>query len=222
MDLARGRGNVEFPDVRPATANLVMPSPGKTSGTQIDAMIARASKKSPSASDVDAMLADAKMRSRGSTREAEPQLDTVLTYLRKVPAQSMPSVAESKVSGDLTDVVSWDAWHAHFAQLARAPIMDRLGKVSNPAGSDTVEITVVPDHHLKVTIAKPSENKQFDRAIVEAYSSLDGNAGLAYPQGSRRKSITFLIDNEHKQAGTVSGVNSKTSIGDKEVILHHI
>ncbi|HEY9791940.1 MAG TPA: hypothetical protein V6D22_16155 [Candidatus Obscuribacterales bacterium] len=151
---------------------------------------------------------------------AQPVMDAILTHLRKIPATSMPSpnTAVSAVL-DSTKTIEWDAWHKQFAALARDPILRQVNKFHNPSGADTVEITVSADRHLaaKIVIAGPTK---FDQAILQAYKSLDGNSGLAFPADSRRTSITFLIDNEHKGAGIPTGVDSQTSVGDKEVVHH--
>jgi hypothetical protein len=145
-------------------------------------------------------------------------MDAILTHLRKIPPASMPA-ANTAVSAQLdsTETIQWDEWHSRFAGLARDPILLAVKKSGNPSGANTIEITVSADKHVTARIVTAGD-KKFDQAILQAYQSLNHNPDLAFPAKSRRTSITFLIDNEHKRAGVPSGVDSQTSVGDKEVV----
>ncbi len=100
------------------------------------------------------------------------------------------------------------------------PILANVSKAKNPSGSNTIQITVWQDHRIEVKVTKTS-TPIFDNAILNAYKTLAGNPGLEFPKHSRRKSITFLVDNEHKSAGVPSGVQSETS-KDREVVRYHL
>jgi hypothetical protein len=148
-----------------------------------------------------------------------------LTHIRRLPSPTVPTESGSAPAvdedTDLKMTILWDAWHAQFADLARDPILKSVGKLNNPSGEDTVEITVTRNHHVFAHLSNPGKNKQFDDAILQSYQSLDGDPRLEYPPGSRRRSITFLIDNEHKEPGAPTAVKSQTTQGDKEVLHHH-
>ncbi len=169
--------------------------------------------------DVNAALNAARDKAQRAVNQVAPAVDAVLTYLRKPPAPKESTASTStEVAMDNNSIIEWDKWHAAFAALARQPILRCVDEMGNPSGSNTVEITVWPNRHIEVNLPKSGTNKQFDKAILKAYQSLDGNAALAYPKGSRRSSVSFLIDNKHEGAGRPSAVNSKSSVGDKEVV----
>jgi hypothetical protein len=175
---------------------------------------------------VDAKLKRAKERAQDALKQAEPAMNNILTQLRAIPARlpepgKSTEAAVKSVQADLSTTIQWDAWHARFAELARDPILKAVDKVGNPAGANTVEITVWSNHHLAVRLSQPGTNKEFDLAILQAYQSLDGNAALVYPDGSRRSSISFLVDNKHTGKGAPAGLKSQTSIGDKEILRFH-
>jgi len=175
----------------------------------------------PSASEFDGKLADANGQAKANVAAAKPDLDAILTHVHPIPGTSFPSVPKSASPGDTSDVVPWDEWHAQFARLADGPILKSVSKTKRPSGFDTVQITVWRNHRLDAKITKAS-SAEFDQAILQAYKSLNGNPGLTFPKNSQRKSITFLVDNEHKGAGAPSSVQSQTSVGDREVIRYHI
>jgi hypothetical protein len=138
-----------------------------------------------------------------------------------VPNKTFPAVPSVSAPGDRADVVPWDEWHRRFSNLARGPLLANVKRLKNPSGADTVEITVTNDNRLSIKLTKKS-NQDFDHAILQAYQALSGNAGLKFPTHSRRKSITFLIDNEHQGPGMPSTILSTPSTGDKEIIHRHI
>lgn len=161
-------------------------------------------------------------RARTIVSRAQPVMDTILTHLHKIPDAHIPSASNTRPAAEdsTTSVVEWDKWHARFATLSRDPILKAISNAGNPSGSNTVEITVTANRKVTARITQPS-NAAFDKAILQAYASLDGNPSLKYPAGSRRSTITFLIDNKHAGNGVPSGVNSQTSVGDREIVHRH-
>lgn len=168
--------------------------------------------------DINAALSSAKDKAKAAVNQVVPAMDAVLTYLRKLPSSKDSTTnTNTEVTLETASIIEWDKWHAGFAQLARQPILRCVDECGNPSGNNTVEITVWPNRHVEVKLAR-SGNATFDKAILKAYQSLDGNAALAYPKGSRRSSVSFLIDNKHEGAGRPSAVNSESSVGDKEIL----
>jgi hypothetical protein len=174
--------------------------------------------KTPSEPDLQAEVERAKKLGRETVRQAQPVMDAILTCLHKNPTYRMPTASNGAppVEEDPSIVLEWTKWHVNFARLAHDPILKAIGESGNPAGNDTVEITVLPNHQVTVSLAK-SSNRAFDQAMLKAYQSLDGNSDLAYPAGSRRISVTFSIDNKHDRTGAPSDVKSDTA-GDKEIV----
>jgi hypothetical protein len=116
--------------------------------------------------------------------------------------------------GGLEITIAWREWHENFAKLAAPKLIDAFDANGNPGGKDAVEITVFPDRRMSVKLVEPS-NGDFDGAVLDAYRSLDGNAGLTFPPGSQRSSVTFVEDVSHDEAA-VSGVSSHSLNNDVE------
>jgi hypothetical protein len=188
---------------------------------EMDAQMLRVKKQTSSAADIDTELRAAKNQSRATLTVAQPSMEAILTHARTLPQKNLPDLPNASIQSDVEDVIPWDEWHARFAQLARGPIFKNVSGAKSQSGSNTVQIIVGSDHRLTVTLVKPG-NPAFDGAILKAYKSLDGNANLAFPRLSHRRSITFLVDNEHKGSGVPTGVESQPSTGDKEIVRHHI
>jgi hypothetical protein len=189
---------------------------------ELDAQMAHFKKQTASATEIDSELNNAKNQSRTTVAIAQPGMDAILTHARSLsPQKNIPSLPDAAVQIDTSDVVAWDQWHAKFASLARDPIFNNVSKAKNTSGANTVQITISNNHKITVTLVKPS-NPVFDNAVISAYKSLNGNPNLAFPRLSRRQSISFLVDNEHKGSGIPTGVQSQPSVGDREVIHHHI
>lgn len=188
-------------------------------GQKLSDELVKAKLKKP---DSDALLAEMKKAQRNADKvanQAQTAMDIVLTSLRKLPAMQFSSAQNQTVAEpeDTVSVLEWDKWHTHFAELSHEPILKSMSSAGNPTGFNTVEIAVNNKHELSVRIVK-SGNEAFDRAILQAYSSLDGNAELQFPAGSRRKTISFQIDNKHAGRGAPKAVKSTSSIGDKELL----
>lgn len=163
--------------------------------------------------DVDAQL----RRAQNIATEVKPQLDALMTNARRLPPLEDPVIPQMAIPDAAAgrDTIIWDKWHANFANLARGPLLTELNKAGSPEGSDTVAITVYSDHHVDVKLYT-SSNPKFDKAVMQAYQSLNKSPRLDFPAGSLRRSVSFLIDNKHSSHTSISIVNSKTTKGDKE------
>lgn len=226
-----GKVTARMPNER-VSSPLAMPTatkPDTASAEQLmNGQLGRKKGQMPSDSAISAALKRAKDDAQNSVEMAQPALDSILTSLRAVPSLRVPNPAEADKAvkadllskNDATMEIEWDKWHARFAQLAQLPILKEIGKNGNPKGSNTVEVTVKSNQKVIVRVLTPGP-EAFDRAMLQAYRSLDGKTDLVFPAGSRRTEITFLIDNKHTGTGTPSRVTSKTSIGDKETVRFH-
>jgi hypothetical protein len=188
---------------------------------EMDAEMMQVKSTKPSAEELDATISDAKDRARTNVAIAVPGLDAVLTHAHSLPETNIPTIPIGGTIDEPSEVVPWEKWHERFANLASDPILKNVSGSKVRSGFVTVQVTVWRDHRVEAKLTK-STNTDFDRAILAAYKSLNGNPGLAFPEHSRRDNITFLVDNEHKAPTTPSTVQSKTSVGDKEVIRYHI
>lgn len=189
---------------------------------QMAQALVKANLKTPSEAELTAEMERAKKHAQIAVKQAKPAMDMILTSMRQVPSMHFPTAAEAEAEKELDgpESIKWDKWHSHFAELASNPILKAVAAAGNPSGSNTVEITVMPNHHIDVRLTQ-SGNSEFDKAIVRAYQSLDQNSELAYPAGSRRSAVTFLIDNKHTGLGVPTGVKSQTSI-DTEVLRQRL
>jgi hypothetical protein len=172
---------------------------------ELKGQLARAKGQIPLESRIGIEMESAKRRGQSVVSQAQPAMNAIMTSLRAIPHRDVPATATAEPADD---------------DLASQPILKEVRESGAPSGTNTVEITVLPNHHLTVRLTQPG-NAAFDRAMLKAYQSLDGNPALEYPPGSRRSSIIFLIDNKHKETGVPSSVRSQTSVGDKETVRHH-
>lgn len=203
----------KFPDINQSKNSI------STSETerQLDHELATATTRKGSLAALDATLKTAQNNAKRKVASVEPGLDMILTHARTAPQSGNPRVPETALNGDLTEVVQWDEWHSRFAQLAKSPLLAKVAKAKNASGDNSIEITVSRDHRLQAKIVRAS-NQSFDNATVEAYTSLSGNPQLQFPPRSKRDSVTFIIDNEHRGAGAPSAVQSQSGTGDKEIV----
>ncbi len=163
-------------------------------------------------------LARAQRLQSQEARRVRGELDAIMTAIRPNPGSDQEVIGT--IGAGPGKIISWDQWYANFTRAYEPLLIRAFRKYKDPAGSNTVSITVWPNHQLKVSVHQKELAKYdtFDRASVEAYSALNGNASLQFPIGSRRKQITFLIDNKHASGNPINGVESLPFSGDKELL----
>ena len=202
---------------------LSFPKPAEDVAAQMHAQLVAAKLKLPPQTDVDAQLLQAKKHNEEVSAKLKPQMDALVTDLRVAPdrvnTRTTASGATVSTTAEIagSNVILWDKWHLHFAELAHLPLLSAVQKCSNPTGANTVSITVSSNHHVDVSVAR-TKNQAFDQAVLQAYRSLDGNPDLQFPPGSKRTSINFMIDVSHSAATSPAEVRSRTSKGDKETL----
>lgn len=221
--LTGNSARLEIPLPKPGSVpRLSMPSIPKQDNraTEIAMKQELASIHPPAKSELSAQLAGATTQAKLSALKAQPGMSLVLTSLRKPQFVKMPGNTEEKQTPeqDRIETILWDQWHAKFTEASRTPILQALKQCGNPTGENCVEITVSSDKHMTVRIAQASKNATFDRAVLQAYRSLDGSPALKYPPGSRRSMLTFSIDVKHIGEGAPTSVKSQPSVGDTETV----
>lgn len=181
---------------------------------EIEAQLLAAKKRTDAMTDVNARLAAAQKDVSAALKNAQAQLNSIMVNARRLPdSNGSGSVIADEHIGNRT--IPWDAWHAKFAKVAGDSILSSVNKAGAPVGENTVSVIVWPNHRVKITLMKKS-NARFDAAVLSAYQAIDGNVQLAYPAGSLRQSVTFLVDNKYSGKGNASMVQSRTTSGDKE------
>jgi len=129
---------------------------------------------------------------------------------------SLNTYAQFVVSETAADTqIIWDDWYYRFNKVAEPFLEKKLGESSFPHGKNTISITVTSAHKITVSLLS-GENKEFNQAIVEAYLSLQSNSKLAFPSGTKRNTITFLLDNKFSGGEGISEIQSKSITGEKE------
>jgi hypothetical protein len=86
-------------------------------------------------------------------------------------------------------MLAWERWHH---QLSGA-IYERWSERADVPGKATLRIVVTRDHHIVPTIID-SGGRHFDRGLMQAIMSLDGNPGLTFPSKSQRQEVAFEAD----------------------------
>lgn len=117
-----------------------------------------------------------------------------------------------------SSVLSWDEWYMKLSELLKEPLLEAMDKYNAPVGENTVRVTVRDNQRLTISIER-SGGPEFDSAIIEAYSRLDGSPELAFPDGSLRPKVTLLSDHRHALDAPVDDVTVFTLKGDKESIF---
>lgn len=149
----------------------------------------------------------------------DKQMSEVSAQLRSV-LRSVKPASDRIVAGVLmprAEEIAWDAWYQQVARLSEPRLLKCLEDQGNPSGTNTLEITVTANRVLTAKVSNAS-NPAFDAATIKAYRLLNGRAELQFPPGSRRKQITFFVDNDHELAGTVSDVLTTPCSGDRELV----
>jgi len=114
-----------------------------------------------------------------------------------------------------SNTISWDQWYLSVAKLCDPLLVQSIEKHGNASGSNRIQITVWSDHRLSARLVR-GQSDDFDRAVLEAYSKLDGNQALEFPAGSKRHKVSFYVDNSRRAADDVSGITSHSIVGDSE------
>jgi hypothetical protein len=102
--------------------------------------------------------------------------------------------------GDRQLTLAWEAWHHQLSQA----IYSRWSEVAAIPGQATMRITVTRDRQIKPMILQGSGRPAFDRALMDAVMSLNGNPGLTFPSKSQRQEVSFEADyiaSTHVQPG---------------------
>ena len=87
-------------------------------------------------------------------------------------------------------MIGWERW---YKQLSGA-IYSRWSQVADISGHAIVRITVTNDRELNAILVQSSGNSAFDRGLINAILSLNGNPGLTFPAQSERKSVSLESD----------------------------
>jgi outer membrane biosynthesis protein TonB len=87
-------------------------------------------------------------------------------------------------------VLAWERWHK---QLSEA-IYTRWSETADTPGRATVRLTVTKNNQVIPVVVSSSGSRRFDRGLLEAISSLNGNPGLTFPKKSQRERVEFETD----------------------------
>ena len=156
------------------------------------------------------------------SKRVRGELDAIMTAIRPNPNSNQEVADATGTAAGRT--ISWDQWYANFTQQYEPLLIKAFRRYKDPAGENTVSVTVWADRRLQVSIPKKNSSKYnaFDRATIEAYAALNGSATLQFPTHSRRKQISFLIDNKHSSATPINGVESLPFSGDNELLRNTV
>lgn len=87
-------------------------------------------------------------------------------------------------------MLAWEKWHK---QLSEA-IYSRWSETADTPGRATIKITVTKSLQIIPEVITSSGSHRFDRGILEAINSLNGNVGLTFPRMSQRDNVQFETD----------------------------
>jgi hypothetical protein len=86
--------------------------------------------------------------------------------------------------------LAWEAWHKQLS----AAVYQTWSDIASVPGEATLSITVTRDHQIMPRMVRSSGNFEFDRGLMAAVNSLNGNPGLTFPSQSERQSVSFEAD----------------------------
>lgn len=87
-------------------------------------------------------------------------------------------------------VLAWERWHK---QLSEA-IYTRWSQGADSPGRATIRLTVTKNLQVIPVVVSASGSKRFERGLIEAITSLNGNPGLSFPKKSLRDKVEFETD----------------------------
>ncbi len=87
-------------------------------------------------------------------------------------------------------VLAWEKWHK---QLSEA-IYTRWSEMADTPGRATIHLTVTRNLQVIPVVVSSSGSGRFDRGLLEAINSLNGNPGLTFPRKSMRDKVEFETD----------------------------
>ncbi len=167
-------------------------------------------------------IQEEKKRMRKEKRDRRSESDKVIApssvdaQVKLQPTQ-VPAGLSAQPLDPIQETLLWDRWYAHINDLVCRGLNTTLGAHGDPAGKCLIHIVITPNHRLQATVVRSSD-PAFGQAILEAYKILDGNAELAFPQGTRRSKQEYETEHEKDLPQPISQINSDTIHGDREYI----
>jgi hypothetical protein len=118
-------------------------------------------------SSIRANQSDSGIAADAQLARAQSEMEAVFKHAT-VPTDVPPAGSE----GAAESTISWDRWYAGIAKASEPRILRAVAKRGNPAGFNTISLTVWPNHHIAVSLIQ-GHDPDFDAATLKAYSSLD-------------------------------------------------
>jgi hypothetical protein len=87
-------------------------------------------------------------------------------------------------------VLAWEKWHHQVGKLLAKHMSHAVGTL---LGTAELRITIDKDQKVTVELLKSTGNKEFGEKCLEGARSVDKDADLKYPEGSKRTEVTFHI-----------------------------
>lgn len=207
MDLSKVQSQLESEKLGAVHSNLINDA---VIQQQLKGTLRRPALVEPLRTKIDEELRDGKYKTEAEIRFARERLEGELKRSIKHLDPTMEIASGS--------MIDWSSWYRRFDQRTEALLVDALDIHENPAGSNTLQITVFSNCSISVRKLSAGDggNSVFDAATMTAYSSLNGNSALEFPPGSLRSQVTFFVTNERDMAGSVPSVDSRSLIKDRE------
>jgi hypothetical protein len=87
-------------------------------------------------------------------------------------------------------VLAWERWHHQLSQA----IYTRWSEMCDCPGAATLKITVTRDRSIQAVMVRSSGRPEFDKSLLAAIFSLNGNPGLTFPSKSQRQQVSLESD----------------------------
>jgi hypothetical protein len=123
-----------------------------------------------------------------------------------------------QLSDPIDESLLWDRWYQHVNDLVCTELAKTMPNHGNPAGRNRIHITVWANHRIEARLVE-GNNPRFNDAILEAYSSLNGNSDLEFPRGTHRKQNDYETAHIQEIPAITAAFDSKTIHGDRETLV---
>lgn len=97
-------------------------------------------------------------------------------------------IGADRNSRELT--LAWEQWHK---QLSKA-IYDTWSAMVDHRGRATLRVNVDRGRQITINVISSNGGSRFTDSLMAAIESLEGNAGLTFPTGSKRQMVSFEAD----------------------------
>jgi outer membrane biosynthesis protein TonB len=92
--------------------------------------------------------------------------------------------------GTQESVLAWEKWHHHVSKLLSQRINHAIGRLM---GTAVLHVKIDRDQNVTAEVVMSSRTPEFGQKCLEGVTSLNKEAALKFPEGSKRTEISFNL-----------------------------